>query len=64
MNINIWVILLAGVAQFVIGAIWYMPIFGKLWGEMHNYNPSSEEDHRKAMKSMMPLLGVQYRLCI
>ncbi len=62
MEINIWVILVAGLIQFILGAIWYMPIFGNLWGKIHNYNPSSKEEHDKAMKSMMPLLGVQFLL--
>ena len=60
MEINILVILLAALAQFIVGAVWYMPIFGKLWGKIHNYNPSNEEEHKKAMKSMMPFLGIQF----
>lgn len=62
MEINIWVVLLAGLVQFVLGAIWYTPIFGKLWGKIHNYSPVSEEEHKKAIKAMMPLLGVQFLL--
>lgn len=60
MYINIWAVLLSAVAQFIVSAIWYMPIFGNLWGKIHNYAPVSEEEHKKAMKAMMPLLGVQF----
>lgn len=60
MEINIWVILVASLVQFILGAIWYMPIFGNLWGKIHNYKPVSEEEHKKAIKKMMPFLGLQF----
>lgn len=28
-NINIWAVLAATVAQFIVGGIWYMVLFGK-----------------------------------
>ncbi len=33
MNINIFAILLAVVANFILGFIWYTPLFGKAWAK-------------------------------
>jgi hypothetical protein len=46
-------------AQFIVGAIWYMPLFGKLWGEIHGFDCLTPEEQKAAQKQMMPLLGVQ-----
>lgn len=59
MSINYLAVLVAAVAQFFIGAIWYMPIFGKLWGQIHGHDKLSKEEQKKAEKGMAPLLGVQ-----
>lgn len=60
MNINYLAVLLASVAQFVVGAIWYMPIFGKLWGEIHGFPKLSAQEQKKAQGEMMPMLAVQF----
>lgn len=57
---NYLAILVAAVAQFIIGAIWYMPLFGKLWGKIHGMDKVSEEEQKKMMKSMGPFLAVQF----
>jgi len=31
MNINIWAIVVAVVANFILGFLWYTPLFGKAW---------------------------------
>lgn len=59
MQINYLSILLATIVQFIIGAIWYMPLFGKLWGKIHGFDKQSKATQEEMMKSMMPLLGVQ-----
>jgi len=59
MGINYLAVLLATVAQFAIGAIWYMPIFGKLWGEIHGFNKMSKSEQKEAQRGMLPLLLVQ-----
>ncbi len=30
-NLNIWAVLVATLSTFVIGALWYGPLFGKAW---------------------------------
>lgn len=61
---NYLAILLAAVAQFIIGAIWYTPLFGKIWAKIHDMHFSSKEEEKKAMQSMMPFLGLQFLMTI
>lgn len=60
MGINYIAVILAAVAQFIIGAIWYMPLFGKLWGKMHGMGKVSKAEQQKMMKSMGPFLALQF----
>jgi hypothetical protein len=32
---------LATLAQFVVGAIWYTPLFGETWGQIHEFDKLS-----------------------
>jgi hypothetical protein len=60
MDINYIAILVATVVQFIIGAIWYMPLFGNLWGKMHGFEKNSPEAQAEMRKGMLPLLVVQF----
>ena len=60
MELNFLAILLASVLQFIFGAIWYMPIFGKLWGKIHGFDAKSKTEQQKMQKGMGPLLLVQF----
>ena len=53
-------ILVASVLQFAFGAVWYTPVFGKLWGKIHGFDKVSKEVQQQMMKSMVPLLGMQF----
>ena len=59
MDINYIAILVATVVQFIIGAIWYMPLFGKMWGRIHGFETHSPEVQAEMQKGMAPLLAVQ-----
>lgn len=59
MEINYTAVLLATVANFIVGAIWYMPIFGNLWGKIHGFDKLSKKEQEAAQKGMAPLLAVQ-----
>lgn len=63
MFINIWSVVIASVVQFIIGAIWYMPLFGKLWGKMHDFDAHSPEA-AEAYKKMPMLLVVQFIMTV
>ncbi len=60
MSINYAAVLVASVAEFIVGAIWYMPVFGKAWGEIHGFPKLSKAEQAKAQKQMMPMLAVQF----
>ena len=60
MDINYLAVAVASVAQFIIGAIWYMPLFGKLWGRIHGFDMVSPEAQAAMRKGMWPLLVVQF----
>lgn len=62
MDLNYLAILVATVAQFIFGAIWYMPIFGKTWGKIHGFDQVPKEQQAVMTKQMMPLLVVQFIL--
>lgn len=59
MDINWLAVILATVAQFVVGAIWYMPLFGKMWGEMHGFDKLTKKQQDEMQSSMGPWYGVQ-----
>ena len=59
MEVNIWVILLATVAMFAIGAVWYTFIFGKVWSKIHSFYTLSEKKQKEMQKAMGPWYGVQ-----
>ena len=60
MNINLMAVVLASIAEFIIGAIWYMPVFGKLWGKIHGFDHLSKEEQAAMQKGMTPLMGAQF----
>jgi hypothetical protein len=62
MSFPLLAVFVAAITQFIIGAIWYMPIFGKLWGHMHGFDKLTKDEQEKAQKKMMPLMGIQF-LC-
>ena len=64
MIVNWLAVVIASVAQFIIGAIWYMPIFGKMWGKLHDFNPKTPEEASVMTKQMMPLLVVQFLVTV
>jgi len=37
-HINPWAMLIAVVANFVLGFLWYTPLFGKMWAREHKFD--------------------------
>lgn len=60
MEINYAAVLVASFAQFVFGAVWYTPVFGKVWGKIHGFDKVSKAEQQKMMKQVVPLLGMQF----
>jgi hypothetical protein len=59
MDINYIAIGVATVLQFIIGAVWYSFIFGKLWGRIHGFDALTKEVQQQMMKKMGPFYAVQ-----
>lgn len=64
MPMNYLAILIATVAQFIIGAIWYAPLFGTMWGKIHGFDTKTPEVQARMKKQMMPLLVAQFLVTI
>ncbi len=60
MDIPYLAVLVAAVLQFIFGAIWYTPVFGKVWGQIHGFDKLPKETQDSMMKQMVPLLGTQF----
>ncbi len=64
MEINYVAVLVAAIAQFIFGAIWYMPIFGNLWGKIHGFDTLSPETQKEMQSKMWPWLIVQFVITV
>lgn len=62
---NLMLIILATLAQFILGAIWYSPLlFGKTWMSIMELGHYTKEELQKMQKSMMPFYGLQFFLTL
>lgn len=50
-QINFWAVLVAAVATFLLGGMWYTALFGKLWVKLQGW---SEEQVKEIQASMNP----------
>lgn len=52
-HINILAIVIAVVANFILGFIWYTPLFGKIWGREMRYNMEEKPQTSVLVKGMV-----------
>ena len=52
LKINILAILVAVVVNFIIGFLWYTPLFGKAWGKEMGYDPDMKPETSTLLKGM------------
>lgn len=55
-DVNIGAVVAATVAMFVVGAVWYMGLFAKKWGEIHGFDKLD----KKTQKEMQAKMGPYY----
>lgn len=60
MELNYTAIIVATIAQFIFGAIWYMPVFGEIWGRIHDFDKVPAEKQKEMMKGMWKFLLMQF----
>jgi hypothetical protein len=59
MGVSIVAVAIATVAMFAVGAVWYMGLFAKQWGEMFGFDKLSKAKQKEMQKEMGPYMGVQ-----
>lgn len=64
MEIHYISILACGVLAMVLGALWYGPIFGKMWMKVIGATEVDPERRKELQRKMMPLYGVQFLLVL
>lgn len=64
MQLNYLAIIIATLAQFIFGAVWYSFLFGNLWGKIHGFDKLSKEVQQAMMKEMGPYYGMQFVVTI
>lgn len=55
-NISIMAIVVAVIAHFVFGFVWYTPLFGKAWGKEMGYDPNQKPKTSEMTKGMLFML--------
>jgi hypothetical protein len=60
--VNYLALLVAGVAQMIVGFIWYGPLFGKVWSKMKgfDFDKMTKAEQKEMQKKMMPYYGVTF----
>lgn len=59
-HINFWAVLLAAVAYFLIGWLWYSALFGKIYMKLTGMDKLSKKEREKMMKAAMPGYGIAF----
>jgi len=57
-NANWLAIIVAAVAYFVLGSLWFSLLFGKQWMALNNI-PEPTPERREEMKKMMPMMMIK-----
>jgi len=57
-HINMTAVLIAVVANFIFGAIWYMPLFGKAWAKEMKMDPNGPKPPASVMYKGMAIMVI------
>lgn len=58
-TINYWAVVGGAIFLFVMGMVWYGPLFGKMWMKIMGVEHMSKEEIAKVQKEMMPMYAIQ-----
>lgn len=64
MEVNLVAVLVATVVMFGIGAVWYMVLFAKKWGELHDFDSLTKKQQNEMASKMGPFYGAQLLMTI
>lgn len=45
-QINLWAVLVAALASFIVGWLWYGPLVGKLWMKLNGFTPEKLREEK------------------
>lgn len=64
-DVDVVAILVAAVANTVLGMIWYSPgVFGTLWMDLAGIKPKNKKEEEAMKAAMMPAMGIGFLLSI
>lgn len=55
-EINFWAVVVAALSSFVIGSLWYGPLFGKTWMKLNGFT----DENLKEGLSIPAIMGINY----
>jgi len=55
-QLNMLAIVVAVIANFVLGFLWYTPLFGKVWGREMGYDPNEKPQTSMMVRGMLYML--------
>lgn len=65
MELNYVLIVVATLAQFALGAVWYSPfLFGNLWMTIMGHSDMSKDEMKRMQKEMAPFYGLQLLITV
>ncbi|MBN2344017.1 MAG: DUF1761 domain-containing protein [Deltaproteobacteria bacterium] len=64
LEVNYIAIIVGAVASMVVGAVWYGPLFGRIWMNIVGVNPEDEERRKEMQKGAGPLYLIQFLLTL
>lgn len=64
MDINYWAVLVCGVVAMAVGAVWYGPLFGKMWLRVTGATAQDLAAREAMMKRTKYLYAVQFVLVL
>ena len=54
-SMNYWAVLVAALSSFIVGWLWYGPLFGKLWMKLNGFTPETLKEGGMPMPLTMGL---------
>lgn len=64
MEVNVVAVIVATVAMFAVGAVWYMVLFQKQWAKMHGMDKLTDKQMKEMSAKMGPYYGLQLLMTV
>lgn len=64
MGVNVLAIVIATIAMFAVGAVWYVVLFSKQWAKIHGMDKISDKEMKEMSAKMGPFYVLQLLMTI